>query len=92
MFMYYPNVYNVLSDFVSANVTGFWMIFVCLMEDDDAVVRQEHELCGGHWSVQRMGRGDYKNWMVVDAVKNMDDDKPAEVDREDGLWMMFFVR
>ena len=36
------------------------------------------------------GCGDYDNWMVVDAVKNMDDGKPAEVDREDGLWMMFF--
>ena len=29
--------------------------------------------------------------MVVDAVKNQDDSKPAEVDREDGFWMIFFV-
>ena len=28
--------------------------------------------------------------MVVDAVKKMDDGKPAEVDREDGFWMIFF--
>ena len=27
--------------------------------------------------------------MVVDAVKKLDDGKPAEVDREDGFWMIF---
>ena len=30
--------------------------------------------------------------MVVDAVKNLDDGEPAEVDREDGFWMIFFDR
>ena len=29
--------------------------------------------------------------MVADAVLNQDDKKPAEVDREDGCWMIFFV-
>ena len=29
--------------------------------------------------------------MVVDAGKNQDDSKPAEVDREDGFWMIFLV-
>ena len=29
--------------------------------------------------------------MVVDAVKNWDDGKPAEVDREDGFSMIFVV-
>jgi hypothetical protein len=28
--------------------------------------------------------------MVVDAVKKLDDGKPAEVDREGGFWMIFF--
>jgi hypothetical protein len=29
--------------------------------------------------------------MVVDAGKNQDDSKPAEVDRDDRFWMIFFV-
>ena len=27
--------------------------------------------------------------MVFDAVKKLDDGKPAEIDREDGFWMIF---
>ena len=57
-----------------------------MMNNDDPVLRQGHELCGGIRSVWRIGRREQENWMVVDAVKNLNDSKPAEVDRED--WMM----
>ena len=48
-----------------------WMICFCMMDDNDTVVGQWHELGGGCRSGWRIGHQDQENLTVVDVLERI---------------------